>query len=197
MSKLDFGEGAREKSSPPVPHFVADTLLPGLQRFEGAPRLTDQEPPIRPIPACNVESHTSWYGFFRSGENGYIVGRRFFDRIDSRNPLGSLVATRALVSSMPTSTNEPHTVEPSGPRQTNSYIILIGRDGGHGLILRASESERKSVEDLHCLAVDRLNQELASRNGGELPEARTARWLLSLARQLGFSCKLVGEPAPS
>lgn len=191
MSNLDYGEGARSKSSSPVPHFVSDTLLPGLQRVLGSPGLTAQNVPHRPLPARNVESHTSWYGYFHSTEKADILGRRFFDRIDSRGPFGLLVATRALVSSKGDAERAPRAIEPTAPGQTNSYIVLIGRRGGEGLIIRAGESERSAIEDLHALTVHRLKQELVA--GSETPEAHTARDVMRVAQALGISCELLGK----
>jgi len=185
MSKLDFGDGALTKSSSPVPHIVSDTLLPGFERLHRSPALTAHGSPLRPLPARNVESHTSWYGYFYSTESADILGRQFIDRIDSRSPLGLLVATRALVSSKGDDTRGPRAVEPSAPGQTNSYIILIGRVGDHGLVIRTNESERSLVEDIHALTVHRLQQGLAA--GNETPEADAAREVIKVVQALGMS----------
>jgi hypothetical protein len=185
MSRPDLGDGARPKSSSPVPHILSDSLLPGLQRLHGSLTLTAQGSPPRPLPARNVESHTSWYGYFHSTESADILGRQFMDRIDSRSPLGLLVATRALVSSKGDDTRGPRAVEPSAPGQTNSYIILIGRVGEHGFVIRANESERSVVEDIHALAVHRLQQGLAA--GNETPEADAAREVIKVVQALGMS----------
>lgn len=164
-------------------------LLPGFERIHGASVVPSALTPAPTFTANDSPGHRSWLGYFQSP-----VLREspvYIDQITSRNRLGILVTTKALVSTPNTNESPSSAVEPIGPGLANAYILFVGRNATDGFILRVPDAERAMVEEIHTITVHRFQEELSAKR--ESPAANTVAWMNSLLTKLGLRFDTLGE----